>query len=93
MNIPPGSNFWCSWQVAKATNKLSEYTHKSALRSDIIKAITHIYQELNKDDFFFLERCLDGYIQNSNESLNALIWTFAGSKTLNAKMNLLMLNA
>lgn len=61
------------------TNKLSEYTHKPALHPDVIEAITSIYQELSKADL--LERCLGGYIQNSNESLNALIWTFAPKTT------------
>jgi len=45
------------WQVAKATNK--EYTHKSVLHPDVIKAITPIYQELYKDDL--LNHCLGGY--------------------------------
>lgn len=78
-NCPSGPSSWCSWQVAKATNKLNEYTHKPALHPDIIKAITPIYQELSKDDL--LERCLGGYTQNSNKSLKALIWTFAPKTT------------
>ncbi|XP_036148684.1 uncharacterized protein LOC118647819 [Monomorium pharaonis] len=77
-NCPPGPNSWCTWQVAKANNKLTEYVHKPALHQDVIKAITPIYEELSRDDL--LERCVGGYTQNNNESLNGLIWSFAPKK-------------
>lgn len=40
-----------------------------------VEKIYLIYDELSRDDL--LERCLGGYSQNLNESLNAVIWKLA----------------
>jgi len=51
-----------------------------------MKVITPVYEELNKDEL--LHRCLGGFSQNNNESLNSFIWSFAlkcvfiGTKTI-----------
>lgn len=74
-NCPAGNGSWCSWQKAKAENKLHEYRHKPALTSEVAEAIRPIYEELSSDNL--LERCLGGFTQNSNESLNALFWKIA----------------
>jgi len=51
----------------------------------VLKAITPIYEELSSEN---LQRCIGGFTQNNNESINALIWSFApkrvfsGAKTV-----------
>ncbi|XP_014485395.1 PREDICTED: uncharacterized protein LOC106749935 [Dinoponera quadriceps] len=85
-DCPQGEDSWCTWQQAKAQGNLSDYEHKPALSSDVLKAITPIYEELSNKNL--LTRCVRGYTQNSNESLNAMIWslapkqTFSGAKTV-----------
>lgn len=85
-DCPQGEDSWCTWQQAKAQGNLSDYEHKPALSSDVLKAITPIYEELSNENL--LTRCVGGYTQNSNESLNAMIWslapkqTFSGAKTV-----------
>ncbi|XP_076666346.1 uncharacterized protein LOC143367955 [Andrena cerasifolii] len=74
-NCPAGNGSWCSWQKAKAENKLHEYRHNPALTREVIEAICPIYEELSSDNL--LEPCLDGFTQNSNASLNALFWKIA----------------
>lgn len=74
-DCPPGVDSWCRYQVAKANNKLREFKHKPALHPDVVKAITSIYTDLSNDSL--LERCVGGFTQNQNESLNNLIWCFA----------------
>jgi len=39
---------------------------------EVITAIEPIYEDLSKDEL--LQRCLGGFTQNNNESLNQLIW-------------------
>jgi len=52
----------------------------------VLKAITSIYEELSSENL--LQRCIGGFTQNNNESLNTLIWSFApkcvfsGAKTV-----------
>lgn len=41
----------------------------------MIKAIRPIYQQLSSDNL--LERCVGGFTQNANESMNNLIWRIA----------------
>ncbi|XP_071580061.1 uncharacterized protein [Temnothorax nylanderi] len=73
-------------QQAKAEDKLAVYKHKPAIANDIVKAVTPIYEELSNDILF--SRCVGGFTQNNNESLNAMIWSFApkrvfsGAKTV-----------
>jgi len=71
-HCPSGENSWCSWQRAKATGTLDEYTHKPPLHEEVYKAITPIYEKLTSDDL--LTRCIGGFTQNSNESFNATVW-------------------
>ena len=71
----PEDDSWCTWQKAKAQGKLAEYSHKPALSDDVLNAITSIYEDLSSDNL--LQRCIGGFTQNNNESLNALIWSFA----------------
>jgi len=82
---PSGADSWCAWQRASATNVLSSFKHDYVpLPNDVLSAIKPIYEELSKD--VLLERCVGGFTQNNNESLNQLIWKItpkilpAGSK-------------
>lgn len=68
---PSREDSWCKWQKAKATNTLDSYEHKPPLHNKVFKAIKSIYEELSNDEL--LNRCLGGYIQNSNESFNAAV--------------------
>lgn len=72
---PDGENSWCKYNVAKAEGKLDEFTHKPALPPEVQKAIKPVYEDLCRDEL--LQRCLGGYHQNSNESLNQKIWKIA----------------
>lgn len=82
---PKDPNSWCTWQRASAMNTLSSYKHDyDPLPSEVSSAIKPIYEELSKEEL--LERCVGGFTQNNNESLNQLIWKItpkilpAGSK-------------
>ncbi|XP_076248018.1 uncharacterized protein LOC143187664 [Calliopsis andreniformis] len=72
---PVGETSWCSWQRATAKSILHEYRHKTPLQKDVQVAIYPVYEHLS--DETLLARCVGGYTQNSNESLNAKIWKIA----------------
>ncbi|XP_068987314.1 uncharacterized protein [Bombus flavifrons] len=70
---PSDADSWCEWQKAAAANALDSFKHTySALPVDVLNAIKPIYEDLSKDAL--LERCVGGFTQNNNESLNQLIW-------------------
>lgn len=71
---PEGINSWCTWQKAKAERTIKTYKHdpKHTLPSEVLRAIKPIYEDLSQQKL--LERCVGGYTQNNNESLNNLIW-------------------
>ena len=85
---PVGETSWCSWQRAKAHNTLHEYNHKTPLHSDVQTAIFPIYENLSTDEL--LERCVGGFTQNTNESLNGKIWKI-GARFISAALKLLKL--
>ncbi|KAL7290650.1 hypothetical protein TKK_0015411 [Trichogramma kaykai] len=72
---PPGEDSWYSWQQAKATNSLDQYTHKPALSDEVFEAIKPIYEDLSSEDL--LTRCTGGYTQNNNECFNSTVWALA----------------
>ena len=74
---PEGANSWCTWQKARALGAcaLKAYKHKPPLPKNVAEAIKPVYTDLSRDEL--LERCLEAFNQNSNESLNSLIWMFA----------------
>jgi len=49
--------------------------HDPRLNQEVAEKIWPIYEELSREDLS--ERCLGGYTQNANESLNSIIWKFA----------------
>ena len=68
---PPGEDSWCKWQVAKA--KGEEYHHKkSPIPEPIVQLLKPIYARLGSKKL--LEKCIDGYTQNANESLHSVVW-------------------
>lgn len=72
-NCPSGKDSWCEWQQAAAKNNLKSFKHSyTAIPEDVLKAIKPIYENLSSDAL--LERCVGGFTQNNNESLNQLIW-------------------
>ena len=84
---PPGSESWCLWQRANAEGNLNTFVHESPLHPDVQAAIKPAYEELATAEL--LERCLGGFSQNRNESLNSKIWriapktSFCGSEIVN----------
>ena len=88
---PSGKDSWCEWQKAAAANKLNSFKHSyNALPNDVLEAIKPIYEDLSKDAL--LERCLGGFTQNNNESLNQLIWKIT-PKTLSGTSDLVEIAA
>jgi len=75
---PSGADSWCKYQKTKATTGVESYYHKDTLPKDVLDAIKPIYEDLTKEEL--LKRCLGGFTQNNNESLNKLIWTIAPKK-------------
>jgi len=75
---PTDEDTWCWWQareMAEDPEIEEELSHDEPLDKEVAKKILPIYEDLSRDDL--LQRCLGGHTQNSNESLNALIWKFA----------------
>ena len=68
---PEGEHSWCGWQRAKATKNYL-YKHRIFLPKAVMDEVLPIYKDLT--DRNLLSRCLESYTQNSNESLNNLIW-------------------
>lgn len=64
---------WCPFLQAEKANKLHEYHHKG-LPECVMDAVKPIFKDLSNTEL--LRRCLDGYTQNANESLNHLIWKY-----------------
>ncbi|XP_067205402.1 uncharacterized protein [Linepithema humile] len=81
---PEGAESWCEYQRAKATNELDSYKQSyTPLPADVLEAIKPIYKDLSKDKL--LKRCIGGFTQNNNESLNQIVWKIA-PKTLSASL-------
>ena len=76
---PRGKNSWCPYQKALAATGVPNSEHDyNPLPEDVLKAIKPLYEDLSKDEL--LERCVGGFTQNNNESLNQLIWRRAPKK-------------
>ena len=67
---PEGENSWCSYNKAKAGNKLDEYKHGfDPIPQAIVQLLRPIYNRLGSQLLLFL--CLLGDTQNANESLHS----------------------
>uniref|UniRef100_A0ABD2XHY0 Uncharacterized protein n=1 Tax=Trichogramma kaykai TaxID=54128 RepID=A0ABD2XHY0_9HYME len=72
-NCPRDENSWCEWQKAAIKGEFKSFKHSyAALPTDVLVAVKPIYEDLSKDSL--LERCVKGFTQNNNESLNQIIW-------------------
>ena len=81
---PDGATSWCPYKKALATTGVQNFKHEyTPLPQDVIEAIKPIYEDLSKDEL--LERCVGGFTQNANESLNQLIWKIAPKKLSGSK--------
>ena len=63
----------CPYQKAKEEGKLHTFKHKNSLPAAVMEAIKPVFKDLTHPD---LQKCLEGYTQNPNESINNLIWKF-----------------
>jgi hypothetical protein len=70
---------WCKYNLAMAQNK--EYDHKKHfhLPANIMTFIKPIFQSLANPEL--LQKCIRGKTQNSNESLNNIIWNYIPKRT------------
>ena len=80
---PKGKNTWCKWQKAKFDNNLNNNKHKEPIPSDVKEILLPIYKDLSKKEL--LTRCIGAYTQNSNESLNNMIWKIASKRTFSGQ--------
>lgn len=73
----PVHNFclsWCPYKKAEAAGTLDTYKHTNNLPKAVMDEIKPIFKDLVKTEL--LKKCLDGYTQNANESVNSVIWKF-----------------
>ena len=81
---PEGKDSWCRWQRDIAQNKNNHiYKHKAFLPKAVMEEVLPIYKDLT--DRKLLSRCLESYTQNSNESLNSLIWSECPKKVYQSR--------
>ena len=71
---PLSATSWCKYKVDQVdmVNGTNKYVEKLGLPIPLRKKLEPIFRELSTPGL--LERCLHGNAQNSNESLNGLIW-------------------
>ena len=63
----------CPYKIAQREKK--PYTHKNSLPKAVMDTIKPVFRDLSDPDL--LRKCLKGYTQNANESVNSLVWRFA----------------
>ena len=68
----------CPYKKAEAQNQQHLYKHKNSLPSAVMEAIKPVFKDLAKTDL--LKKCLEGYSQNPNESINSIIWKICPKK-------------
>lgn len=76
---PYGNLSWCKFRRAQEKGQLSTFRHKPTLSKATWQAIKPVFEKLSESEL--LKRCIGGYTQNRNESLNSSIWKFAPKKT------------
>ena len=73
----------------KALAQGKEYHHtKKPIPEAIVQLIRPIYARLGSPTL--LEKCLDGYTQNANESLHSVVWKFCPKTLFMGKSNVEM---
>lgn len=89
---PTGKFSWCKFNRATADGTINQFRHKCTPPQSVWDEIRPIFVSLSSRDL--LERCVGGFTQNSNESLNSRIWmlapkkTFSGADSLNIAVNI-----
>ncbi|KAK7111401.1 hypothetical protein V1264_011038 [Littorina saxatilis] len=68
----------CTYKTAERDNKLADYKHTSSLPKYVMEMIKPVFTDLSASAL--LTRCLGGYTQNPNESLNSQIWKYCPKK-------------
>lgn len=83
---------WCKYLQAKRDGNLKNYKHSNNIPAAVMEVVKPIFKDLTHPDL--LNRCLDGYTQNANESVNQKIWkicpknTFHGAGTVKIAVGL-----
>ncbi|KAE8746814.1 hypothetical protein FOCC_FOCC006449 [Frankliniella occidentalis] len=83
---PKGAESWCKYQKAVAAKTVKKFKHKQGVPLPCMEACKKVFVDLTSDEL--LARCIGGYTQNPNESVNNLIWLgcpkvrFFGKKTV-----------
>ncbi|GFY33620.1 uncharacterized protein TNCV_4593321 [Trichonephila clavipes] len=72
---PKGKNSWCKYNVSVHNNTVNEFCHKNTLPKAVSEVIKPVFKDLSY--LKFLRRCLGGKTQNTNESLNSVIWKYS----------------
>ena len=65
----------CPYRKAQAKQEHAAYKHKNNLPRVVMDTIKPIFRDLAHPDL--LKKCLEGYSQNPNESINSLIWKYS----------------
>lgn len=76
---PEGKYSWCIYNRVKAQGGIQTYRHTKNIPATIMDLVKPIYEALSTPEL--LTRCLGGFTQNSNESLNQKIWKIATKKS------------
>lgn len=72
---PKGINSWCKYNKAIANGTIGSFRHKPTPPPCVWERIKAVFDNLTREDL--LIRCLGGYNQNNNESLNSKVWKIA----------------
>ncbi|KAM7293882.1 uncharacterized protein ISCGN_023460 [Ixodes scapularis] len=83
---PNGPSSWCGYNRSLSDGNPETYLHRNSLPTAVLEAIKPVFQALSSPGL--LSKRLHGRTQNTNESLNQLIWcrcpktTFVGTDTV-----------
>ena len=69
---PKTPDTWCKYNKAVLDKTVKQFKHRSSIPQAVMDAIKPVFTDLSKEDL--LLKCVGGYTQNPNESLNAMIW-------------------
>ena len=71
----------CPYQIAKAKGQHHQFKHKNSLSETVMYAVKPVFKDLAKTEL--PRKCLEGYTQNPNESINSTIWSFCPKRKKN----------
>ncbi|CAN7939170.1 unnamed protein product [Ixodes hexagonus] len=77
--FPNGPSSWCGYNRSLSEGNPETYSHRNSLPTAVLEAIKPVFQALSSPGL--LSKCLHGRTQNTNESLNQLIWCRCPKKT------------